>query len=83
MQTTLKRGTRVRFHEGDDSVKIGAVRELGSYTNSKLCVIPPGATNSYAIEVDHHLQPGTYFFSSPSRERCLGGRSLIIAIDDE
>ena len=64
-------------------MKIGAVRELGSFTNSKLCNIPPGATNSYAVEVDHLLEPGTYFFSSPSRERCLGGRTLMIAIDDE
>ena len=81
----MKRGTHVRFHSADDSARSepGFVRELGSYANSQLCIMPPGSAGTYAKETDHALQPGTYFFSSPSKEKCLAGHTVIVAVDDE
>ena len=60
-----------------------AVRELGSFTSSRLCITPPGATNSYAVEVEHILEPGTYFFVNPNKQSCLSGCRFIFSVDDE
>ena len=84
LQVAVKRGTRVRFHTSDDTVDPRSLPlDWGSYTNSQLCATPPGASGTYQLEVDHVLQPGTYFFGSPIKERCLAGHKTIFAVDDD
>ena len=79
----MSRGTRVRFHAADNTISGGQVRELGSFTNCQLCVMPPGATGSYVLEVEHVLQPGTYFFSIDNKDECLAGRRMIVTVNED
>ena len=70
------------FHAADPDVS-GPLRELGSYTNSQLCAIPPGDANAYELDVAHTLEPGDYYFTSNSVEKCEEGSRLMISVDEE
>nr|DAZ89886.1 TPA_exp: hemocyanin 1 [Littorina saxatilis] len=78
----VKRGTRVRFHSTLEGY-VGQVKELGTYTNSQLCVIPPGLANSYELEMEHKLEPGDYFFTDFDRSGCLAGHRIMISVDQD
>ncbi|KAK7090872.1 hypothetical protein V1264_010615 [Littorina saxatilis] len=78
----VRRGTRVLFHVTDKEIS-GPVRELGSYTNSVHCAIPPGEANAYDLDVPYVLQPGDYYFTSNVVEQCKAGSRIQISVDDE
>nr|KAG5687439.1 hypothetical protein BaRGS_031767 [Batillaria attramentaria]KAG5695880.1 hypothetical protein BaRGS_017318 [Batillaria attramentaria] len=78
----LRKGARVIFQRTHPLVT-GPIKEVGSFTNSVYCAIPPGDANSYHLDTEYSLQPGTYYFVSGDEERCRMGRSAQITVDDE
>ena len=82
-QVTVKRGSYFRIHAMEQSLQAGSVRELGSYTNSQLCNIPPHGSGSLEKDEDYPLESGTYYFSDYDRAKCLAGRIVIVSVDDE
>ncbi|KAL8576029.1 hypothetical protein ACOMHN_052047 [Nucella lapillus] len=78
----VRRGTRVIFHPLEDEVK-GPLRELGSYTSSLHCTIPPGEAHAYDFDVPHDLEPGDYYFTVNDESQCEGGARFQITVDEE
>ena len=79
----VRRGTRVNFHPVEAGVVDTPVRELGSYTSSKHCAIPPAEANAYDLNVPHALEPGHYYFTSGDKAQCEAGSRIQITVDDD
>ncbi|XP_076453372.1 hemocyanin 2-like [Babylonia areolata] len=78
----VRRGTRVLFHPVEAGTR-GPARELGSFTNSIHCAIPPGHAHAYEMGVLHALEPGDYYFVANDPEKCKKGARFQISVDEE
>nr|WCA44164.1 hemocyanin [Crepidula fornicata] len=77
----VRQGTQVVFHASESGVS--SLREVGSYTNSVHCAIPPGQANLYDLDVAYSLEAGDYYFTSSDKTKCQQGSRIQITVDDE
>jgi len=81
-KVVVRKGTRIVFHAQEASVT-DKLRELGSYTTSLQCAIPPGDANAYLLDTPYTLEPGDYYFTPDDSSECLEGSRIQISVDNE